>query len=147
MKHHTKHAKFNGQLVMIGCGSIGQAMLPLLLRHLEISASQISIIAADDKGADIAREYDVEHTLCPLTKDNYRTVLDPRLQRGDFLLNLSVDVSSLALIELCHERGALYQDTCIEPWAGTYTDASLSPSQRTNYALREAVTSVRQPSS
>lgn len=124
---------------MVGCGSIGQAMLPLLLRHLDISPTQISIIAADDKGADIAREYDVEYTLCPLKQDNYRAVLGPRLQPGDFLLNLSVDVSSLALIGLCHERGALYQDTCIEPWAGTYTDAALSASQRSNYALREEV--------
>jgi homospermidine synthase len=139
VKHHAKHAKFTGQLIMVGCGSIGQAMLPLLLRHLEIAASQISIMAADDRGADIAREYDVDHTLCPLTRSNYRAVLGSRLHRGDFLLNLSVDVSSLALIELCHERGALYQDTCIEPWAGTYTDASLTASQRSNYALREAV--------
>jgi homospermidine synthase len=139
MKHHIKHAKFSGQLIMVGCGSIGQAMLPLLLRHLEITASQISVIAADDKGADIAREYDVDYLLCPLTQDNYRTVLGPRLQQGDFVLNLSVDVSSLALIELCHERGALYLDTCIEPWAGTYTDAALSASQRSNYALREEV--------
>lgn len=124
---------------MVGCGSIGQAMLPLLLRHLEITPAQISIIAADDKGADIAREYDVEYTLCPLNRNNYLSVLGPRLQRGDFLLNLSVDVSSLALIDLCHERGVLYQDTCIEPWAGTYTDATLSASQRSNYALREEV--------
>jgi homospermidine synthase len=139
MKHHIKHARLTGQLHMVGCGSIGQAMLPLLLRHLEISPTQISIIAADDKGADIAREYDVEYTLCPLTRDNLSTVLGARLQRGDFVLNLSVDVSSLALIELCQQRDTLYLDTCIEPWAGTYTDASLSVSQRSNYALREEV--------
>lgn len=34
--------------------------------------------------------------------------------------------------------GALYLDTCIEPWAGGYTDPSLTPSQRSNYALRES---------
>jgi len=32
----------------------------------------------------------------------------------------------------------MYLDTCIEPWAGGYTDRRLSPSQRSNYALREA---------
>ena len=41
---------------------------------------------------------------------------------GDFLLNLSVDVSSVALIEFCQARGVMYLDTCIEPWAGGYTD-------------------------
>jgi len=34
-----------------------------------------------------------------------------------------VDVSSAALVELARERGALYLDTCIEPWAGGYVDA------------------------
>ena len=70
-------------------------------------------------------------------------VLAPLLSRGDFLLNLSVDVSSLALIELCAERGALYLDTCIEPWAGGYTDPALTPSLRSNYSLREKMLALR----
>ncbi len=37
----------------------------------------------------------------PLTRDNYRDVLAPLLRAGDFLLNLSVDVSSVALIAFC----------------------------------------------
>lgn len=134
---YGKHARIEGRLLVVGCGSIGQAILPLLLRHLAITPAQIQVIAADDKGEAIAREYGVNYTLLPLRRDNYRTVLGERLQPGDFLLNLSVDVSSLALIALCHERGALYLDTCIEPWAGTYTDPALTPSQRSNYALRE----------
>lgn len=138
MKKYVQHAKFEGRLLMVGCGSIGQAMLPLLLRHLDIAPAQIGIIAADDKGEAIAREYGVAYELCPLTRENFQAVLDGRLQRGDFLLNLSVDVSSLALIELCHERGALYLDASIEPWAGAYIDPALTPSQRSNYALREA---------
>ena len=37
----------------------------------------------------------------PLTRDNYRDVLAPLVRAGDFLLNLSVDVSSVALIGFC----------------------------------------------
>ena len=56
-------------------------------------------------------------------------------------------MSSVALIELCQEIGALYLDTCIEPWPGGYTDPSLTPSQRSNYALREsALALARSPS-
>jgi homospermidine synthase len=47
-------------------------------------------------------------------------------------------VSSAALIKLCREIGALYIDTCIEPWAGGYLDKGKPLSMRTNYALREA---------
>ncbi len=57
-----------------------------------------------------------------LTRENFRRVLDPLIGRGDFLLNVSVEVSSVALIKLCWEKGAMYLDTCIEPWPGGYTD-------------------------
>jgi len=49
----------------------------------------------------------------------------------------------VALIELCRETGALYLDTCIEPWPGGYTDPSLPPSARSNYALRESALALR----
>ncbi len=132
------HASFPGRLLMIGCGSIGQGVLPLILRHIDIAPERIAILTADDRGADLAQRYGVSFTIHPLTRANYRDVLTPRLRAGDVLLNLSVDVASLDLVALCQGLGALYLDTCIEPWPGGYTDPSLSPSQRSNYALREA---------
>ncbi len=141
MKTEIKHAHFPGNLVMVGFGSIGQAMLPLLFRHLEIRPEQIKIIAADEDGAVIAQEYGVAFMLCALTEQNYLDALEPWLNMDDFLLNLSVDISSLALIKLCRQRNALYLDASIEPWAGGYTDSSKPVAQRTNYALREEVLS------
>jgi homospermidine synthase len=139
----TKHAAFSGRLVMIGFGSIGQGVLPLLLRHLDIEPGQITIVTAEERGREVAAEYGIAFVERTLTRDNYRAELIPRLGPGDFLLNVSVDVSSLALIELCQERGALYLDTCIEPWPGGYTDPNLPPSARSNYALRESALALR----
>src|SRR5204863_5603392 len=95
------------------------------------------------RGRDVAAEYGVHFVETALTRENYCAVLETRLGRGDFLLNVSVDVSSVALIELCQEKDALYLDTCIEPWPGGYTDPSLSPSARSNYALRESALALR----
>ena len=133
-----KHVAFSGRLVILGFGSIGQGVLPLILRHIDMPREHITIVTADDRGAAIAAEYGVRRLVAPLTRENYRDLLTPLLGKGDFLLNLSVDVSSVALIALAQELGALYLDTCIEPWAGGYTDPSLTPSQRSNYALRES---------
>lgn len=138
-----KHVAFSGRLVVVGFGSIGQGVLPLLLRHIEVDAGRITIITAEPRGHDVAAEYGICFIETALTRDNYRAVLEPRLWAGDFLLNVSVDVSSVALIELCQERGALYLDTCIEPWPGGYTDPGLSPSARSNYALRESALALR----
>jgi homospermidine synthase len=138
-----KHIAFSGRLVIIGFGSIGQGVLPLLLRHLEVGAGQITIITAEPRGHEVAAEYGIRFIETVLTRENYRATLDPQLSRGDFLLNVSVDVSSVALIELCQEKGALYLDTCIEPWPGGYTDPSLPPAARSNYALRESALALR----
>jgi homospermidine synthase len=138
-----KHAAFRGRLVIVGFGSIGQGVLPLLLRHLEIDPAQITIVTAEPRGRDIAAEYSASFVEMALTRENYRAILESRIAGGDFLLNLSVDVSSTALIELCQERGALYLDTCIEPWPGGYTDPSLPPAARSNYALRESALALR----
>jgi homospermidine synthase len=138
-----KHAAFAGRMVMLGFGSIGQGVLPLILRHIDMPKDRIEIVTSDDRGAAIAAEMGIKHTVLPLTRANYEAELRARLTRGDFLCNLSVDVSSVALITLCREIGALYLDTCIEPWLGGYTDPSLTPSQRSNYALRESALALK----
>ena len=59
------------------------------------------------------------------------------------MLNVSVDVSSIALVKFCWSKGAMYLDTCIEPWPGGYTDATIPHAKRTNYALREEALALR----
>src|SRR5947207_3777094 len=100
-----KHIAFSGRLVIVGFGSIGQGVLPRLLRHIDIRPDQITIISAEPRGRADAAEYRVGFVETALTRENYRAVLESRLGRGDFLLNVSVDVSSVALIELCQEVG------------------------------------------
>jgi homospermidine synthase len=139
----TKYLKFAGRMVIVGFGSIGQGVLPLFLRHIDMAPSQITIVTAEERGHDEARALGVTFRVTPLTRDNYQSVLAPLVGNGDVLVNVSVDVSSLALIEFCFAQGALYLDTCIEPWPGGYTDPSLSASARSNYALRESALELR----
>ena len=119
-----KHVKFGGRLVFVGFGSVGQGSLPLLLRHIDMPHDRICIVTGDERGRAEAAHYGIKFQVTPLTRENYRAVLEPLIGKGDFLLNLSVDVSSVALVELCYEKGAMYMDTCIEPWLGGYTDQS-----------------------
>ena len=134
----NKLANFTGKIVFIGFGSIAKGVLPLFLRHLPITPERIRIVSADTDDEQIASQYGIPYQQIRLTENNYRQVLEPLLEKGDFLVNLSVFVSSLALMALCHEKEVLYIDTSIEPWEGGYTDTSTSASDRSNYALREA---------
>src|SRR5271154_7037454 len=143
MSNHKVYVDFPGRILIVGFGSIGQGVLPLLLRHIGISPDRITIVTAADRGRKEAEEFGIKFVKETLTRENHRRILTPLLGRGDFLLNVSVEVSSIALIKLCWERGAMYLDTCIEPWPGGYTDPTLPAARRTNYALREEALALR----
>ncbi len=143
MSHQKKYASFKNHIFIIGFGSIGQGTLPLILRHFDVKPEQITIITADENGKDLAAAAGIEFLKEPLTRENYRQVLGSRLKNGDFVVNVSVDVCSVSLMELCQEKGALYVDTVIEPWGGTYLDATRPATERSNYALREKMLAVQ----
>lgn len=143
MSNHKVYVDFPGRILIVGFGSIGQGVLPLLLRHIAIAPDRITIVTAADRGREEAEKYGIKFVKEALTRENHRRILTPLLGRGDFLLNVSVEVSSIALIKLCWERGAMYLDTCIEPWPGGYTDPTVPAARRTNYALREEALALR----
>ena len=128
---------FAGRIVVLGFGSIGSGLMPLLFGHFD--DPRVSVVTADHRNSDIAREYGVAHEIQPITEANYARILEDNLSAGDFLVNLTVDVDSLDLIKWCADRGVLYVDTVIEPWAGYYTDERLPVHERSNDFLRQRV--------
>ena len=97
--NEKKHVKFGGRLVIVGFGSVGQGSLPLLLRHIDMPAERVAILTGDTRGIEEAKHFGIKFNVKPLTRENYKAVLDPLLAKGDFLLNPSVEVSSVDLIE------------------------------------------------
>ena len=145
----TKLVNFEGKLLLLGLGSIGKGTLPLLLKHIGMDASQVYVLTADDMAAaaaEVASAYGVSTTTGTLTPENYGALLESAtggMSKGDHILNLTVDVSSCDLLTWCATRGITYVDTVVEPWLGGYTDPSLTPAQRTNYALREKAMALK----
>lgn len=136
------HSPFSQKIIMIGLGSVGQGILPLLAKHFDIE-NQLIIISPCPHAKSIADKYKVPYHQIALTPDNYRQVLQNHLTPGDFLLNLCVNVSSHDLIEVTQELGCPYLDTSIEPWEGDFFDNEKDASERSNYAFREQVLSLK----
>ena len=140
------HGTITGPIVMIGFGSIGKGTLPLIERHFNFDRSRVVVIDPDDRDRALLDERGVRYVQAAVTKENYRELLTPLLTNGagqGFCVNLSVDTSSVALMELARELGVLYIDTVVEPWTGFYFDTSLGPDERSNYALRETMLAAR----
>ncbi|ROU03544.1 homospermidine synthase [Histidinibacterium lentulum] len=139
MTDHPVHARIEGPIAMIGMGSIGKGTLPLIERHFDYDRAQMVVIDPDPSVAAYCAEKGVAFRELALTPDNHRAVLEEVFPDGrGVCVNLSVDVASLDMIRACRALGVLYIDTVVEPWAGFYFDDAPN-SERTNYALRQAV--------
>lgn len=141
MQARSKPA-FDGRVVIAGFGSVAQGLVPGLFQALGLQPRQVHALSPRGDRHGVGARLGITVQACRLTRDNYEAVLRPLLREGDFLLNLAVDVNSLALIRLCRELGALYLDADNQPWPGE-DDASRPPAERTNYRLREDVLDFR----
>ncbi|UDM48836.1 homospermidine synthase [Cupriavidus sp. MP-37] len=138
-----KFGGLGGRMLIVGFGSIARSVVSVLLRHLDMTPGQITVVCPPANDTSVAQEYGIHVVFKALTEENHKQVLQDLVGEGDFLLNLSVNVSSEALVRYCWEHGVLYLDTSIEPWAGAATDPAAPLSRRSNYALREGVLAFR----
>ncbi len=145
MTNWPVYATWNGPIVMIGFGSIGRGTLPLILRHIKCSPSQITVIDPDASRSQLAEQQGAAFIKEGLTRKNYKQVLKPLLAGPDraLIVNLSVDVGSLDIIRVARETNALYIDTVIEPWKGYYDNPNATHGERTNYVLREGLLALK----
>ena len=115
----SSRVDFSGRVTIVGCGSIGQGILPIIGRHIPIDGDRrLLVLSADEQGRGLAQKCGAHFEHAHLTPQNHRRVLGRHVKAGDLVLNLSVNVASLDLIRFCAEQGALYVDTSIEPWPG-----------------------------
>jgi len=140
------HARIDGPVVIVGFGSIGRGVLPLIRRHIDFDPARLAVVDCDDTYRAALEEEGVRFVHQALTRENMRDVLAPLLKNGEgrgFCVNVSVDVGSIDMIRLCEELDVLYIDSSIEPWQGYFTDDSIDIALRTNYAMREMMLAER----
>ena len=141
---YKKYAVFEGKMLIVGFGSVGQGSLPLILRHIDIKPEQITIITANAFGREIAgnawrqvhRRADQARVLC----HPVRQVSRARGLPGQRFLRRQQPRHHRVL----PARGILYIDACIEPWPGGHNNTSVPAARRTNYAYREAALDTAQ---
>jgi homospermidine synthase len=140
------YGEIDGPVVVIGFGSIGRGVLPLLERHFKFDRKRLTVIDPSDANRKLLDERGIRFVHKGITPGNYREILTPLLTAGGgkgFCVNVSVDVSSLDVTRLCRELGAHHIDTVVEPWLGFYFNEKLDAGDRSNYALRETIMEER----
>ncbi|MDH3689181.1 MAG: saccharopine dehydrogenase NADP-binding domain-containing protein [Gammaproteobacteria bacterium] len=131
--------QFQGRIIMVGYGTIGQCALPMLFDNFSLSPEHYIVIDGGDRRSQftIYRERGMQYFNQRLGIDNLGQVLAPLAEPGDLLVNLSVGVDSVALADWCHQNGVVYVDTSMEPWEDDVWDRSISAHSRTEYAYHQ----------
>lgn len=135
-----------GNILVLGIGSMGASLLSLLDKHFKVFGKKIAV-STHYEHKEIATSNNFEFRQELLSPSNFRRLLVPILSPGSILINLSMDVSSSALIDLCREKNALYVDGGIEPWPGIYGDHRVTPLERSSAYFRKTLIENSKPDS
>ncbi len=139
--------KIPNRVVILGCGSVAQCLLPLLLEHFSLAAHHVTVIESRDNASRIRSSLDrgviyVRHEITPA---NLVETLHSHLSAGDLLIDLAWNIDLGELLTWCRDNDVRYLNTSVEVW-DPYDDASsVPPPERTLYwrhmALRRLINS------
>ncbi len=133
--------RFDGKILVVGCGSVSQCAIPLALSHLDIPAERITILDfADNRGrVKSPLEKGVRYVQERVTRDNYPALLSRYLGPGDLFIDLAWDIDTCTMLDWCHHHGVLYINTSVELW-DPYTGAKgKHPTELTLYVRQMAI--------
>ena len=142
---------FGGRVLVLGCGSVSQCLQPLLLRHLDMDLTKITVMDFEDMrhtipdsiaaGVNYAQEY--------VTPRNMAMLLQKYVGPGDLLIDVAWNIDTGDIIQWCHDHNVMYLNTSVELW-DPYTESGVrSPTDRTLYVrhlnLRKQVAAWKTP--
>jgi homospermidine synthase len=122
-------------MVVLGCGSVAQCTVPLLVRDLEFAPSQVRIVDFVDNRARVADllASGVTYEQDRVTPDNLDPFLAARVGPGDLLLDLAWNIDTPTILQWCRDHGVRYLNTSVEVWDPYVDLAATHPLDRTLY--------------
>ncbi len=128
--------KFDGNVLIIGCGSVSQCAIPLILKHIEMPPQKIVIMDFVDNRSRVkeALEKGVKYTMERVMPENYSDLLGKYVGPGDMIIDLAWNIESITIINWCRQNEVLYCNTSVEEW-DPYKDSERNdPTKYTLYA-------------
>src|SRR5271170_2191594 len=110
--------KFDGKILIIGCGSVSQCAVPLVLKLIEVAPSKITILDFVDNREKVKDALDrgVRYEFGRITPENYATELAKYVGPGDLIIDLAWNIGCVDMCEWCHDNNVLYINTSVELW-------------------------------
>ena len=110
--------KFDGKILIIGCGSVSQCAIPLVLELIEMPPQKITIMDFVDNRSRIKGALDkgVKYTMERVTPSNYGQLLGKYVGPGDMIIDLAWNIECISIVQWCRRNEVLYVNTSVEEW-------------------------------
>ncbi len=129
------------RVLVLGCGSISQCTVPLLIDGLALDPRSITVVDFVDNRARVADAIrrGVTYQQDRLTRDNMDAFLSARVSSGDLILDLAWDIKTSEILRWCREHGVRYLNTSVELWDPYTGMAEAHPLDRTLYVRHQEI--------
>src|SRR3954469_21274369 len=121
---------FSNRILFVGFGFVARCTLPILVKHINVKPSQITIMEFEPDHAALKPwiEQGMRFVQKRVTPENLSTLLAEPLAAGDLLVDLAWNIDCGEIVQWCHDHGVLYLNTSVELW-DPYTEAPEHPPQ------------------
>jgi len=143
-----KLAQFDGHILLLGFGGVGQTMLPLLLRHIKVDPRKITVLEKDNHLKLFQEKYShtgVKYVIKEIVRDNMEDTLKKYVGPGGLLINLSLNIDGIEIVTWCLRNGVLYTDTSIERWPDEPDETIPELADRTLYVTHSRIRAITEP--
>jgi len=127
--------KFDKKILFVGYGAVAQCALPILVKEIKVSASNITVMDFEDR-REILKPWirrGVRFVRQRVTKSNMKSLLGKYLWQGDVLIDLAWNIDCCEILQWCHDRGVMYVNTSVELWDPYAGAPNKHPTEKTLY--------------
>ncbi len=127
--------KFKNKILVIGFGSVGKCVLPVLLKHIDIPTKNITIVDFADKREDLRHwiKKGIRYSQEKITPLNITKILSKYVSPGGIVLDVSWNIECLDMLNWCHSNKVLYVNTSVEEWDPYAAIHNKSPFKKSLY--------------
>src|SRR3954453_5586814 len=124
------------RVLVLGCGSVAQCVVSLLVRDLGIEPSRVTIIDFIDNRDRVAESLKrgVNYEQARITPDTLDLILSAHLGSGDLLLDLAWNIDTPTIVDWCRTHNVRYLNSSVEVWDPYVDLRKTHPLDRTLYA-------------
>jgi homospermidine synthase len=137
-----KYVSFSGDILILGYGSVGQAILPLVLRHIDVNPKRITVLEKDNhKEIFDSRHKDsgITYVQKEVTQQNYADVLSKYVSSGGLIINVSLNIDAKSILEWCFKNDVHQIDTSLERWPHQQDETIPDLAERTLYYTHQKI--------